>query len=237
VPPQLPYTTVAGAVPCARGWLTIPGRFQSVALAAEEPEIHGALADVLDRRPTFADIALHVPIGLADAPSGGSRPCDDAAREALGWPRRVAVDPVPCRAALLAPSFADAQAIEPWLTRRMWRRLHWAREAVHEVQPYHQRRVYSGHPELTFRLLNSDLPLHTSPFWDEGVQERLALVTSRVPGIEVHVKDPPDGVTPLQVLGAAAMLWTARRVAGRVVHRLPDDATWDAAGMRTELVR
>jgi hypothetical protein len=39
-------------------------------------------------------------------------------------------------------------------------------------------------------------------------------------------------------MDAAALLWTARRIAGRVVARLPaDDAEWDTSGLRMEIVR
>ena len=36
---------------------------------------------------------------------------------------------------------------------------------------------------------------------------------------------------------ACALLWTARRAAGRAMSRLPMDPNWDEAGMRMELVR
>jgi hypothetical protein len=39
------------------------------------------------------------------------------------------------------------------------------------------------------------------------------------------------------MLQAAAMLWTARRASGRAVSRLPFDPTWDATGLRIEIVR
>jgi predicted RNase H-like nuclease len=237
VPPPLPYTVIAGVVPAARGWLALPGRYHGSSLLAEEPEHHADLLSVLDRRPSFATVVLHAPIGLADEPCGGDRPCDVAARQALGWPRRVAVERVPSRPALLAPTYDEARAIEPWLTRRQWHRLWWARDVMTSLQPYHQRRVYSGHPELTFRLLNEDRPLRTSPWWPEGQAERIALIGSRVPGLADLVADPPPGVRPDRLVDAAAMLWSARRLGARVMARLPESPTWDAAGIRTELIR
>jgi len=39
------------------------------------------------------------------------------------------------------------------------------------------------------------------------------------------------------VLNAAALLWTARRIAGRAITRLPRDPEWDEQGRRIEIVR
>jgi predicted RNase H-like nuclease len=39
------------------------------------------------------------------------------------------------------------------------------------------------------------------------------------------------------MLQAGALLWTARRAAGRAINRLPVDPVWDSTGLRVELVR
>jgi hypothetical protein len=40
-----------------------------------------------------------------------------------------------------------------------------------------------------------------------------------------------------QVLAAAALLWTARRISGQGDQPLPRDPEWDPQGRRMELVR
>jgi predicted RNase H-like nuclease len=39
------------------------------------------------------------------------------------------------------------------------------------------------------------------------------------------------------IVDAAACLWTARRIAGRAVNRVPEDPEWDDIGLRMEIVR
>jgi predicted RNase H-like nuclease len=239
MPPQpRPYKTIAGVTPCPGGWLVLPARLAGVTLVAEEAFVMRRLVDVLDHRPKFDFAGINAPMGYSDEPAGRFRDCDEMAREMIGWPRVVGIRPVPSRAALHAPSREDALKIEPWLTRDDLRRFRWYKEAERDIQPFHQRSFYSANPDLTFQVMNGDEPLKTSPFHEEGRIERLELIRMRMPGVEEVVsRVPPEGAGPSHMLQAAAMLYTGRRASGRAVSRLPDDPTWDVAGMRVELVR
>ena len=156
----------------------------------------------------------------------------------IGWPRRVGVRRIPSRAALRAPSKAEARVLEPWLTKDDFRRFRWLREAEQTFQPFHQRNFFSANPDLSYVLLNDDQPLKTSPFHQDGVLERMKLIRNKLPGVdEIILRTPPDGAGQLHVVQAAGLLWTARRAVGRAISRLPLDPTWDGAGLRMELVR
>ncbi len=236
---QLPFRLVAAVVPCPAGWLVVSARLQGVTLLPEQPMVVERLADAIDYRPTFEVIVLGVPVGLPETPVGGYRACDREARQLLGWPRRATVARVPSRAALHAASFEAALAIEPWLTPLAYRHFPWLREVEQEIQPYHQRRVFSGLPELSYHLLNGDAPLATSGHWADGNVERLALANPRFPGIDAIAGSAslPPGTDRRLVADAASLLWTARRIAGHVVSRLPEMPEWDDTGLRMELVR
>lgn len=217
--------------------MVICARLAGVTVVAEDPFVLDTLADVVDWRPRFDAVAINVPIGLYDDPVGPYRPCDERARALLGWPRRNAIAAVPSRAALHAPA-AKAREIEPWLRPSDVRRFKWLREADVELQPFHQRSFLSAQPDLSFQHLNRDLPLRSSPFQDDGVVQRLGLLRERLPGVDSHVTSlPPPGAAQVHVLQAAGLLWTARRIAGRAMTRLPADPTWDSTGLRMELVR
>ncbi len=120
-----------------------------------------------------------------------------------------------------------------------YRHFPWLREVVEEIQPYHQRRVYSGLAELSYHLLNGDAPLATSSHWAEGRSGRLGLTNPSFPGIEAIAASSslPAGVDGRLVADAAGLLWSARRIAGRVVSRLPENPEWDETGLRMELIR
>lgn len=235
---KLPYKMLGGVVPCPGGWLIVPARLAGVTVVAEDAWVVPTLLDVLEFKPKFEAAAIWAPIGFYDEPQGPYRPCDAEAREYVGWPRRIAIRPVPSRAALHAATREEALAIEPWLTRDDFRRFKWLREAEREFQPFHQRSYFAAHPDLTFSQLNNDIPLTTSPYHEDGVLERMALIRDKMPGVEeIVTRTPPPGAAMVHMVEATGLLWTARRAAGRAMQRLPLDPNWDSTGMRMELVR
>ena len=238
MPPSLPFTPLAGVVPCPGGWLVQPARLIGVTLITEEPFVLDTLLDVVDYRPSYSIIVLGAPIGLPETAHDGYRSAEHAARDLLGWPRRTSVPRVPSREALYAPTMDKAVAIEPWITPLAYRRFPWLREIDTEIQPYHQRRVYSALPELSFYLVNGDQPTSSSVYWREGPAERLRLLRERLPGLEAVARArAPRGAGLAHVMDAAGLLWTARRISGKAIARLPEVPEWDEIGRRMEIVR
>lgn len=235
---KLPYKTLGGIVPCPGGWLIVPARLAGVTVNADEPMVARTLMDVLEYKPKFDAAAIYAPVGFNENPVGPFRDCDAEARELIGWPRIVGVSPMPSRAALRARSREAALEIEPWLTNADFRRFRWWREAEREFQPFHQRSFFAAHPDLSFTALNGDEPLTTSPHHPEGVLQRMQLLRDKLPGVEeVILAVPPPGAGQIHMMQACALVFTARRAAGRAISRLPMDPAWDEAGMRMELVR
>ena len=106
------------------------------------------------------------------------------------------------------------------------------------MQPYHSRSFFSAHPDVSFTAMNSDVPLSTSPYHEDGRLERLELIRQRLPGVDdVITRTPPDGAGSVHMLQAGALLFTARRASGRAISRMPVDPFWDETGMRMEIVR
>jgi predicted RNase H-like nuclease len=236
---QLPYKWLAGITPCPKGWLVLPARLAAVTVVAEDAFVLPHLYDVVDYRPKFDAAAINVAMGFREYPAGAHGGDAEAeARELVGWPRRVAVRPVPSRAALKAVTREEAQQIEPWLTPDDFRRFRWLRQAEDVFQPFHQRNFFSAQPDLSYTQMNEDLPLTSSPFHEDGIVERMNLVRKRLPGLEeVLLRTPPPGAGQIHVIQAVGLLWTARRASGRAINRLPLDPTWDAHGLRIEIVR
>jgi predicted RNase H-like nuclease len=100
---HMPYKMLGGVVPCPGGWLILPARLAAVTVIVEEPMVFKTLIEVLEFKPKFEAAAIFAPVGFEDEPAGPYRPCDVEAREMIGWPRLVAVKPIPSRAALRAP--------------------------------------------------------------------------------------------------------------------------------------
>ena len=235
---KLPYKNIAGITPCPGGWLVLPARLAGITVTAEDVFVTKKLRDVLDYRPTFEAAGLNAPTGLFEMPSGRYRPCDREAAEYVGWPRTVGVSGTPSRMAIKSTSNREIQQLEPWMTKHDIRRLRWLREAEDELQPFHSRSFFSANPDVSFTAMNGDEPLKTSPYHEDGQVERLELIRMRLPGVdEVVARVPPEGAAPLHLLQVAALLFTARRAAGRGISRMPLDPTWDEEGVRMEIVR
>ncbi len=235
---QLPYKWLAGVTPCPGGWLIVPARLANITVVVEDAIVCRTLMEVVDMRPKFDAAAINIPMGFNDFPSTKYGACETETRAFIGWPRKVAMRPLPSRAALTAPTKAKARELEPWLTNDDFRRFRWLREAEQIFQPFHQRNFFSAHPDMTFTLLNDEVPLKTSPFHEDGVLERLTLIRNKLPGVEEVITRPlPDGAGRSHVVNAAGLVWTARRAVGRAISRMPLDPTWDTNGLRVEVVR
>lgn len=234
----LPYKLLAGVEPCPRGWLVVTGRLQGITLLPQPPQLFERFIDVLDHKPAFTVVAVHAPIGLLTEPSPHGRPCDHAARQVLGWPRLAAITPTPTRAAAqhAGGSYDEARrANGGTLSPVTWSQLPHIAEVDEAIEPYWQRTVHEVNPELAFHELNGDTPLRFPKRSGVGKKERHALLESKFGEagtvLDVRVK----GVDHSHVVDALADLWTARRIASRSAHRLPEVPSWDDSGLRMEI--
>jgi len=234
---HLPYRTLAGVVPCPKGWLTASAKLQGITLAPEEPRVVGSFLEVLDYKPAFQVVALFSPVGLLDKPDPRGRTCDRLARAMLGRPRSGAILSAPVRAALACESYAEArEANGGRLSAVGWRMLKRTVEVHKQMAPYWQRTVFEVHPELTFYQLNENAPVRFSKHSRAGQDERRSLLVGRMPGVERIVDEKVRGASRHHLLDAAACLWTARRIVARGVVHVPEDPEWDSEGLRMEFL-
>jgi predicted RNase H-like nuclease len=230
----LPYQILVGVEPCAGGWLVAPGNLQGINLAPQPAYVLESLADVLDYRPSFSVVALHAPVGLTDGPDE-RRACDLSAKDLLGQ-RRGAALAAPSRKLLDARTFEEAKQIDPSLDIVRWRALPKAAEAIREVQSWRQRAVWEVNPELAFQQMNEGAQLRYGRRSVHGMKERRALLVAKLPGSERVLAERPPKVREAKLLDALADLWTARRIMARAITRLADPPTWDADGVRMDIV-
>ena len=235
-PPRLkrgapvPYRLLAGVEPCRGGWLVVSGKLQGVSLFPEPPQLLATIVEILDYRPSFEIVALHAPIGLPSALHPGGRASDREARRLLGPRRGAAIVSPPSRSVLDDERGAGLSAVVRTLLPRI-------REVQRDVASYHQRSVFEVHPELGFHQLNGDAPLRRGKRTRAGIEERLALLQARMPGLERVLDNRPETVPLPRLLDACVDLWTARRIAARALARLPENPEWNEDGLRMELVR
>jgi len=230
--PDLPYDVVAGVTPCPPGWLVASAKLHGMTFAPEDPAVYETFAEVLSVKPAYSVIALNVPVGYPHEVHSGGRTCDRMARRLLGR-RGTAIQSPPTRDVLAnghIPVDDHLAAVSLSLLPRI-------REVALEMAPYRQRSVFEVHPELSFYQLNSDKPMRWSKKFQAGQEERRALLVKRIQGVDRILDAQIEGVEPGHLTDAAAILWTARRIAARAATRIPEEPEWDDEGLRMELVR
>ena len=230
--PVLPYSVVAGVIPCAPGWLVASAKLNGSTFAPEAPRVMATFAEVLDERPSFSVIALNAPVGYVDEARSGGRTCDRQARALLGR-RGSTIHNAPTRAVLREGAALEGDGLDAVSIALLPR----YREVAAEMAPFRQRTVFEVHPELSFFQINGDTPLRWTKKFEVGRDERRALLEKRIPGIDRVLDAEIEDVAPSRFLDAAALLWTARRIFARAGTRLPSDPEWDDDGLRMEFVR
>lgn len=208
------HGAVLGVDGCRGGWVGIvlgPGR------GARPRGVFGAtlaalVAEAEAAGAALAAIGVDMPVHLGDA---WPRPCDVAVRAHLGR-KASSLFVTPPPAAYAAASYAEACAVSRELTGG-WApsRQAWALgPKIAEVEawaPHAPCGLHEVHPEVSFSLM-SGAPLLARKFsWAGHAARRAALADQ---GIVV-----PDDLGPAgragadDVLDAAAVAWTARRLA------------------------
>jgi predicted RNase H-like nuclease len=231
--PDLPYKLLASVLPIARGWLVASARLQGITAFPVTPEVYDTFIDVLDARPAFDVIALHLPLGLPSELVRGGRTCDREARKLVGFTRGGALFSPPTREQLAAHQAGrrvDASPVVKFLLPRIV-------EVYEEIAPYRQRTVFEVHAETSYYQLNEDQPLRYGKHLEAGRKERRALLEKRMQGIETVLDAELPRVGRHHLLDAAVGLWTARRIMSRAATRLPEDPEWDEDGLRMEILR
>ena len=225
---------VLGVDGCRSGWV-------GVVLVPGHPAVGlrgGTIATLVEAASaapgTLQAIGIDMPI---HPPEAGHRQADLVARAHLG-PKASSIFPTPARSVLDAPSYADACAVARALDGRAISRQAWAlRPKILEVGawlPAAPCPVYEVHPEVSFSLLTGAPIL-------PGKRSAAGLAARRRALSEVGIVAPTDlaearGVAADDVIDAAVVAWSARRIAaGRArsfpdpPERLPDgrlDAIW-----------
>jgi len=203
----------------AKGWVAVvllDGAFAGAS-------IHPTAAGAVDASKDASVIGMDIPIGM---PSGGVRRADAEARARVG-PRRSSVFNVPPRAIIEAAPYAEANRLsKERYGRGISRQSYALRDKILEVDSIARRdkRIFEVHPEVTFATM-SEQPLQYKKTW-AGTNERRQLLQAA--GIDLPTDLGPVGVVPVDdILDAAAVAWTADRIAQGTAEAMPAEPEVD----------
>jgi predicted RNase H-like nuclease len=199
---------VTGIDGCRSGW---------IAVTMAGSQVRARTAATLDGLGIEGVTGIDMPLGLL---SDGWRTADALARRALGR-RGASVFAIPPRPVLAAPDYPAANrrcreltgqglSVQAWgLRSRLLEADRFRRGSAH--------RLYEVHPELSFAELRGG-PLPDTKHSAAGRAVRRALL--REAGIVLPDRVP--GAAEDDLLDAAAVAWSARRIAAGTARVLPD---------------
>ncbi|MFW6413639.1 MAG: DUF429 domain-containing protein, partial [Oceanicaulis sp.] len=183
-------------------------------------------------------IAVDMPIGFEDAPSGAGRACERAARTLLGA-RRSSVFSTPLRSALDSASYREAIAANraaggQGLSKQAWHLFPKLREVDAVMTPQLEGVVFEVHPELVFAAV-SGAPAAHAKRTPQGRAERLDLLTAH--GLPRDLFEPHRFArkicAPDDLVDAGLCALAARRIAAGTNLQLPDgEPPRDGRGLR-----
>lgn len=164
---------------------------------------------------------IDMPLGFG---VGGWRRCDGEARALLG-PRRSSVFAIPPRPVWSCASYQEANQLCRQLTGQGLSAQAWGlRVKLLEANEHRSRLgLLEVHPELSFAAM-AGAPLPASKHVPAGRELRLSLLESA--GIVL-----PADARDIDTIDAAAVAWSAARIADGSAITLPDPPDHDAAGL------
>jgi len=227
----------AGVDGCPAGWVVASLDGQG---SPGPVRICRTFADVVQATAPAVLTLVDMPMGLDD--QRYMRACCQSARDLLG-PRRSSIFAVPVRAAVHAPDYAAACALNQAATGRKLSVQSWnicrkiaEADLAMRAEPVLQGRLRESHPELCFAALNCWRPLLTSKKTKDGQTERLTLLARYLPGAGLLPAIPRSQAAPDDMLDAWVLAVSARIAAGNGKPSLPGRPESDALGLRMEIV-
>jgi predicted RNase H-like nuclease len=208
---------VTGIDACRSGWVAVT---LTAHAAAPLAAVTVAVAPDLASLSLAGTVGIDMPLGLL---ADGWRSADALARRALGR-RGSTVFAIPPRPVWAETAYADANRRCRELTGRGLSAQAWGlRVKLLEADRYRRAAahpLHEVHPELAFAAM-AGAPLPDSKHSQAGLAARADLLTAA--GITLP-EAPPRGVRRDDLLDAAAVAWSARRLAAGTAAILSDPA-------------
>jgi len=211
--------THLGLDSCKTGWVVVAIDDSGYIDAFIAPGIETAVT-LADGRWHITTVVVDIPIGIPDS---GPRQADVLARRFIA-PRGSSVFPTPVRNALEAPSYPEAATASVLAQGKSLSTQAYAiRERILDIDAYVRgggTRVFEGHPEVSFRAMAGAGIEHAKKTF-AGVNVRHELLRAEGIDVPVALEKKLKGAAIDDILDAAAMAWTARRVASSAANRFP----------------
>lgn len=172
---------------CKGGWLCV-----TIDEAKQiEMTVISKLEEVIHCYQSIHNICIDMPMGLLES-SDEVRACDSLIRKYLGFPRSSSVFPIPCRQAVYASSYEEANSINKTILGKGLSKQTW--NICNKIREFDELLVQAksaiplfkeSHPEVCFKYLNGENLSHTKRS-KEGHTDRLRILNRYLPDFENH---------------------------------------------------
>jgi len=160
---------------CKYGWVTASYNDGAVLLFKN-------IKDVFDHYGKDAAFFIDIPIGLAST-AFAIRTCEKTTRAILPAKRKSSVFSIPCREALTAKTYAEANKVNRnvlgcGISKQTWFIMPKIKQLDDVLTKDYDLRnqIKESHPEIAFQFLNKGIPLAHSKKTLEGIAERLDIL-------------------------------------------------------------
>lgn len=222
---------------CQAGWISVESGGQK----ACKIMLFRTIQELWSEYKNIELILVDIPIGLREK---GSTPrlCDIAARKLLTRKRSSSIFPTPCRAALYARSYLEANQINKdksskGLSKQTWNICGKIREVdILLKNDARAREVFvESMPELCFFSLAKGKPMQNYKKTREGIEERLSILYTFCNSPEILLKEilqrySQEGIIADDVLDALALSITAAKGKSNL-YFIPPNYEHDAVGL------
>ena len=206
---------MTGVDACPGGWVAVTLRPSPTGNRTAELMVSVAVAATLDGLSLAGVVGIDMPLGLV---ADGWRVADALARRALGR-RGVTVFAIPPRPVWQQSTYAEANRACRELTGKGLSAQTWGlRRKLLEADAYRRQsaaRLYEVHPELAFAAM-AGAPVAASKHTEAGLVIRRELLAQSGIALPPKVAGAPEN----DLLDAAAVAWSARRIATRQASTL-----------------
>ena len=222
---------------CPAGWISIQAGEQF----GWTLELFPTIQDLWKVHPNSNLILIDIPIGLKDD-GGIPRLNDSAARKYLTPKRSSCIFPTPCRKALYASNYKEANDINKKMTGKGLSKQSWnicpkIREMDQFLQKNHKARevFFESGPELCYTILNENKPMEYYKKTREGMQERLSILNdyckSSPNPLDIGLKKyKRKDVSKDDIMDAWILAIRASRGKSNL-HIIPNNIEYDSTGL------
>ncbi len=235
---------------CKAGWLAAGRKGPDLSEESAENRIKVQLYSDIEKlwqdNPGARLILIDMPLGLKET-GPEERRCDREARSRLDK-FKSSIFPVPCRQALKAESWEEANEInkrvrDKGLSKQSW---HIAAKIAElddflASHPRAENIMRESHPELAFWALNRGSEMEHKKHEEAGLKERKKLLEEYIPSASQLAEKAAEEFSGSRVgsddiLDALALLAAALEGQQKDLVSLPAVAEYDPRGLRMEIV-